>query len=167
MSLSRLGFRLGKAPEQFLAQVPRGIEGAQLVRTRRRGTAIVETPKGILLVSLDGTNFTLPGGGAKLNESRRNAAIRELMEETGMKAVSLTPLFEFLGEIHDGPRGGSFRNAHKVFLVTATGTPEPGQEVKAVAYLHGAGPALTPSATKIIEKYRSLPHRPSPTRKNV
>jgi 8-oxo-dGTP diphosphatase len=132
------------------------------VRTRRRGTAIVETPKGILLVSLDGTNFTLPGGGAKLKESRRKAAIRELMEETGMKAVSLTPLFEFLGGTHPGPRGGSFRNAHKVFLVKATGTPKPGQEVKAVAYLKESGPALTPSAKKIIEKYRSLTSRPSP-----
>ncbi len=127
-----------------------------MVRTRRRGTAIVETPKGILLVSLDGTNFTLPGGGAKLHESRRDAAIRELMEETGMKAVSLTPLFEFLGGIHEGPRGGSFRNAHEVFLVTATGSPKPGQEVKAVAYLHGSGPTLTPSAKKIIQRYNSM-----------
>ena len=126
-----------------------------MVYTRRRGTAIVDTPKGILVVSLDGHNFTLPGGGAHRDESRREAAIRELMEETRMKAVSLTPLFEFLGGAHKGPRGGTFRNAHKVFLVTATGTPEPGQEVKRVAYYDGSGPSLTPSAEKIIEKYRS------------
>jgi len=141
------------APEQFLAQVSRGIEGGHLVRTRRRGTAIVDTPKGILVVSLDGNNFTLPGGGAKEKESRRQAAIRELMEETGMKAVGLTALFEFMGGIHEGPRGGSFRNAHKVFLVTATGTPEPRQEVKGIAYYDGSAPSLTPSATKIIARY--------------
>jgi len=126
-----------------------------LVRTRKRGTAIVDTPDGILLVSLDGTNFTLPGGGVKAKESRRQAAIRELMEETGMKAVSLTHLFEFMGGTHAGPRGGSFRNAHEVFLVTAKGTPEPGQEVKQVAYFDGSNLTLTPSAKKIIEKYRS------------
>ena len=126
-----------------------------MVYTRRRGTAIVDTAKGILVVSLDGSNFTLPGGGAHRDESRREAAIRELMEETRMKAVSLTPLFEFLGGAHKGPRGGTFRNAHKVFLVTATGTPEPGQEVKRVAYYDGSGPSLTPSAEKIIAKYRS------------
>ncbi len=126
-----------------------------MVYTRRRGTAIIDTAKGILVVSLDGSNFTLPGGGAHRDESRREAAIRELMEETRMKAVSLTPLFEFLGGAHKGPRGGTFRNAHKVFLVTATGTPEPGQEVKRVAYYDGSGPSLTPSAEKIIAKYRS------------
>jgi 8-oxo-dGTP diphosphatase len=127
-----------------------------MVYTRRRGTAVVETPKGILVVSLDGVNFTLPGGGAHRDESRREAAVRELMEETGMKAVTLTHLFEFLGGVHEGPRGGTFRNAHKVFLVTATGSPKPGQEVKRVAYYDGSGPRLTPSAEKIIGKYRSL-----------
>ena len=127
-----------------------------MVRTRRRGTAIVDTPKGILLVSLDGTNFTLPGGGAKPKESRRQAAIRELMEETGMKAVSLKHLFEFLGGVHAGPRGGSFRNAHEVFRVTATGTSEPGQEVKRVAYYDGSNLSLTPSAKKIVAKYQSI-----------
>jgi 8-oxo-dGTP diphosphatase len=126
-----------------------------VVYTRRRGTAIVETPKGILVVSLDGSNYTLPGGGAHRDESRREAAIRELMEETCMKAVTLTQLFEFLGGVHKGPRGGTFRNAHKVFLVTATGTPKPGQEVKRVAHYDGSGPSLTPSAEKIIAKYRS------------
>jgi 8-oxo-dGTP diphosphatase len=133
-----------------------------MVYTRRRGTAIVDTAKGILVVSLDGSNFTLPGGGAHRDESRREAAVRELMEETRMKAVSLTPLFEFLGGAHRGPRGGTFRNAHKVFLVTATGTPEPGQEVKRVAYYDGSGPSLTPSAERIIAKYRSA----RPTRRS-
>jgi len=127
-----------------------------MVYTRRRGTAIVDTPNGILVVSLDGSNFTLPGGGAHLDESRREAAIRELMEETGMKAVDLTHLFEFMGGMHKGPRGGNLRNAHKVFLVTATGTPAPGQEVKRVAYYDGPGPSLTPSAEGIIKKYQSV-----------
>jgi hypothetical protein len=38
-------------------------------RKRRRGTAIVDTPKGILLVSEDGKTYCLPGGAAKGEES--------------------------------------------------------------------------------------------------
>jgi 8-oxo-dGTP diphosphatase len=127
-----------------------------MVRTRRRGTAIVDTPNGILVVSLGGRNFLLPGGGARRGESGQDAAIRELREETGLKAVDIAYLFDFTAAIRKGARGGSFRNAHKVFLVTATGTAEPGQEVRQVAYYDGSSPSLSYSAKTIIEKYHSI-----------
>jgi 8-oxo-dGTP diphosphatase len=127
-----------------------------MVRTRRRGTAIVDAPDGILVVSLGGRNFLLPGGGARRNESRRDAVVRELMEETGLKAVGVTYLFDFAGGINKGAKGGLFRNAHKVFLVTATGAAEPRQEVKQIAYYDGFGPSLSYSAKRIIERYRSI-----------
>jgi 8-oxo-dGTP diphosphatase len=126
-----------------------------MVRTRRRGTAIVDTPKGILVVSLDGRNFLLPGGGAWRNESERDAVVRELKEETGLEAVDISYLFGFRGVMHKGARGGTFRNAHKVFLVTAAGIPEPRQEIKRVAYYDGSGPKLSYSAQQIIAKYLS------------
>lgn len=127
-----------------------------MVRTRRRGTAVVDTPHGILVVSLGGGSFLLPGGGARRHESRQDAVIRELREETGLKAVDIALLFEFTGRIHKGARGGFFRNAHKVFLVTATGVAKPTREVKRVAYYDGSGPSLSYSAQKIIEKYHSI-----------
>jgi hypothetical protein len=37
----------------------------QMVHRRRRGTAIVETPKGILVASERRKIFLLPGGGAE------------------------------------------------------------------------------------------------------
>ena len=49
-----------------------------MVYVRRRGTAIVDTPSGILVVSKDGRLFTLPGGGARPDETDSEAAIREL-----------------------------------------------------------------------------------------
>ena len=55
---------------------------------RHRGTAIVDTPNGILVASGRKKIFLLPGGGTerKKKESRRKAAIRELREETGLIA---------------------------------------------------------------------------------
>lgn len=48
------------------------------IRYRRRGTAIVETKRGILLTAGRRGRFILPGGGANRGESRFVAALREL-----------------------------------------------------------------------------------------
>jgi len=50
------------------------------IKKRRKGVAIVHNKKGILVVSVNDT-FILPGGGAKILESSKKAAIRELEEE--------------------------------------------------------------------------------------
>ena len=47
-----------------------------MVYNRRRGTAIVEFPEGILLVSQGSESFMLAGGGANKDENRRDAAMR-------------------------------------------------------------------------------------------
>ena len=56
-----------------------------MIRLRRKGVAIVDTDKGILLVAGRSKKFMLPGDGAKGWESRKKATIRELYEETGLK----------------------------------------------------------------------------------
>ncbi len=43
---------------------------------RRKGVAIVDTNKGILVVAGRSKKFILPGGGAKKWESRKKATIR-------------------------------------------------------------------------------------------
>jgi 8-oxo-dGTP diphosphatase len=133
-----------------------------MVYVRRRGTAIVESASGILVVSKDGRVFTLPGGGARPDESDRDAAIRELKEETGLEATDAVYLFEFLGQTNAGPRGGIFRNAHKVFLAKAKGVPKPSREIKKVAYYTGSQPTLVFSARRIIDRYRATRPREAP-----
>ena len=133
-----------------------------MVYVRRRGTAIVEIASGILVVSKDGRVFTLPGGGALHYESDRDAAIRELKEETDLDATDAVYLFEFLGQTHAGPRGGIFRNAHKVFLAEAKGVPKPSREIKKVAYYTGSQPTLTFSARRIIDRFQATRPREAP-----
>ena len=63
-----------------------------MTRIRRKGVAIVDTPKGILVVAISDI-FILPGGGAKPWENRKKAAIRELYEETGLRTKKIKYLF--------------------------------------------------------------------------
>ncbi len=120
---------------------------------RRRGTAIVETSQGIILVSGRKEEFLLPGGGAERYESRRNAAIRELEEETGLKADSATYLFTHIGGTYQY-KNKYYKNAHKVFLITANGTPEPRNEINQIKYYNPSQQTkLSQSTSTILEKY--------------
>lgn len=121
---------------------------------RRRGTVIVDTSEGILIVS--GKNkrfFLLPGGGADKYESRKQAAIRELQEETNLKADSVIYLFSHVGATFEF-KGSLQRNHHKVFLVKTDGIPQPTNEIKYIEYYQPGDPTRLSSSTKeIIEKY--------------
>jgi 8-oxo-dGTP diphosphatase len=114
-----------------------------VIGKRRRGTAIVETPDGILVVSRDNRTFYLPGGGAEKGESRREAAIRELREETGLEALDCRFLFEY----------PSFSNDHKVFLIEPEGVAEPESEIRYIDYFDGSNLKVSSVTWEIIELY--------------
>jgi ADP-ribose pyrophosphatase YjhB (NUDIX family) len=117
---------------------------------RRRGTAIVDTSKGILIASHHKT-WLLPGGGANKGESREKAAIRELREETGLRATSCKYLFEY-DEPDDGRK---IRNLHKVFLIEAEGKPKPNNhDVHHLAFWKpDCNIKLSPTTTIIVNRY--------------
>ncbi|MFA5888371.1 MAG: NUDIX domain-containing protein [Candidatus Nanoarchaeia archaeon] len=121
--------------------------------TRRKGAAIVDTPKGIVVVAGHSKKFMLPGGGAELWESRKKAAIRELYEETGLKTKSITYLFRYTGKKwHSGTK--PIRNHTKVFLIESDGEPRPRHEIKHVAFWKpGSKIYLTTGTRMLIDKY--------------
>jgi ADP-ribose pyrophosphatase YjhB (NUDIX family) len=128
-----------------------------MIYNRRRGTAIVEFPEGILVVSQGSESFMLAGGGANKGESRRRAAMRELQEETGLKPLGAKYLFAYKGKLHRNYKGGHFRDYHKVFLIKADGTPTPQREIKRIAFFkEGSGLKLVYSTKEIIEKFLAM-----------
>ncbi len=124
------------------------------IKKRRRGTAIVETSKGILVTAVSGKNFILPGGGAKKEEIETEAAIRELKEETGLIANSAKFLFRHIGEIQRSDSGNLFQDHHNVCLIRATGIPKPRSEIKRIAFYNSNSKIkISPTTKDIIEKY--------------
>ncbi len=87
----------------------------QTIKRRRRGTAIVETPIGILVVAGRRKLYILPGGGANIGESRTKAAVRELKEETGLIATKVRFLFSHVGNVQES-YSGEYYEDHPLYV---------------------------------------------------
>ena len=100
----------------------------------------------------------LPGGKANKNESRRRAAIRELKEETDLKALESTYVFSYKGGPHKDCKGrGYFRDSHKVFLIKTEGSPKTQSEIKQIAFFKkGSDVKLSHSTREIIEMFLAM-----------
>jgi len=121
------------------------------IHKRRRGTAIVETQKGILVTAGRSKKFMLPGGGASKRETRTIAAMRELLEETGLQTYYAKYLFHHRGKVHTH---GHYRDYHTVCLIKARGSPHPHHEIRYIEYYRPDSDINISIDTKdIIERY--------------
>lgn len=92
--------------------------------SRYRGTAIILTDRGILIgkeINDHLKRYALPGGQCdSINgrrESRKDAAIRELGEETGLEAIIAKEIGEEITRDSNG-----IQTNHKIYLIKAKGT---------------------------------------------
>lgn len=127
---------------------------------RIRGTALVDTSKGILLVRTKTSgDFILPGGGGEQGETPEQAMSRELKEETGLVAQEHRYLFGLKGSIFKDDmhsKGKLTQNHHSVFLVKARGRPKPMSETVEIAYYKpGSKIKIGKNSARIIGKYNS------------
>lgn len=117
---------------------------------RQRATLIVEIDQRILLVENRGGLVLLPGGGIHREETGAQAAARELAEETGLLAESLSFLFS-----HE-----SATNCHSVFQALASGSPLAGDDAARLHFFDPANLALTErmsvATRQIIDRFLGL-----------
>ncbi len=83
---------------------------------RERATVLVIRDENVLLVRDVGPNYGMPGGGIESGESATDAAIRELHEETGLKAKKTEYMFTWESSI----------NRHRAIRVETEGDVEMG-----------------------------------------
>ena len=125
-----------------------------MTKIRKRGIALVETNKGILVVAGRRKIFSLPGGEVNKRESRKGAAIRELREETNLKTKSIKFLFKYSGRKWKTNSGKIVRNHAKVFLIRAYGKAKPRNEVRYLTYYKPNSKLKVSKSTKhLIQKY--------------
>jgi 8-oxo-dGTP diphosphatase len=128
-----------------------------MVFKRRKGVAIVDTSKGILVVSGRKKIFALPGGGANKGESREKATIRELCEETGLKTQKAKYFFSYKGHKWKTHKGRTIINYVKVFLIKTKGIAKPKHEIKHIAYYNSTSKIKISDRTeKIIKSYLEM-----------
>ena len=114
--------------------------------TRNRATAIVTRDEKILLVRDRGRpTYALPGGGIEDDENPESAVVRELSEETTLKAVNVTHLFTFGGKYND----------HEVFYVEAVGEVTISVEVEGFTWWDGIDDTpVYPHVRGILDTWR-------------
>jgi len=100
-----------------------------------------------------------PGGHVEASESPEAAALRETLEETGLRARHLDPVELFHVDVHPGPKGHTHYDLRYVVVAPPLDPSPPANESPEVdwfdfdAALERCEPALVPVLAKLAQSY--------------
>ncbi|WP_426139283.1 NUDIX hydrolase [Pseudomonas sp. DWP3-1-2] len=119
---------------------------------KKRATVICKRKGMILYVRKTKSRWALPGGKIESGETPKQAAVRELSEETGLENQELIYLAQY----------GNDKVVHHVFmaLISDSAKPSPKNEIAACKWLHlkNVCDLNASSATKsIVKSYATRP----------
>ena len=113
---------------------------------KERATVICKRDGRILYVRKPKSKWALPGGKIEAGETPEQAAVREMIEETGLENLELVYLAEYKKD----------QVTHFIFtaMLPASAKPSPNNEIAACKWLHvkNVGDLKASSATKSIVK---------------
>ena len=159
-----------------LPRVPVGFESGKYYVKRPRGTAIIETEKGIIVHKGEqGEGYILPGGEIDTTaikalrgeigrgETALEGTIREIYEELGLKASDAKHLFKVRGKgislySHGGRQHWYSKNIYDVFKIDAKGRlkPQKGEISDIKYYKPGMDIELSEDTERILRHYFKL-----------
>ncbi|RLJ05123.1 MAG: hypothetical protein DRP18_03820, partial [Candidatus Aenigmatarchaeota archaeon] len=164
--------------ETHLPRVPVGIEKGKYYVKRPRGTAIIETKKGIIVVKgKHGEEYILPGGEIETRaikalrgeigergETALKGTIREIHEELGLKAKRAKRLFKLRGKgisLYSLPSGRQHwysKNIYDVFKIDTKSRLklQKGEIGDIEYYKPGKKIKLSEDTKRILERYFKL-----------
>lgn len=120
------------------------------IRSRRKGVGIIQDERGK-------KSYSLPGGGAKRGESRKNAMIREIMEETNLESFDPEYLGSYKGRVFRGYKGNEIQNHTKVFSAKSKGKIKKSFEIEDISFwAPGSLIHLSKGTKKILKKFGGI-----------
>ncbi|WP_129127721.1 NUDIX domain-containing protein [Geomonas oryzae] len=118
-------------PFDFLACPACGAKVKQYKNPLPTVDVIVELPEGVVLIERKNEPFgwAIPGGFVDYGETLEHAAVREMQEEIGLELDE--EKLRLLGCYSDPARDKRSHNISTVYVATATGTPNAGDDAAA------------------------------------
>lgn len=119
---------------------------------KQRATVVCQQGTRVLLVGRERGRWSLPGGRPENDETLEDAAVRELFEETSLRAAAIRYMFEFAGT----------RTRHHVFVgeLEHGQSPVPSNEIARCSWVKVSdvpGLAASVSTKTIVELLASGP----------